>query len=207
MRETDRRQGRGQGREDSYLLTVCPCLCELYVCACLHARTVCFAAKHWSCSGTQKIHSNLGYKKNKMWQIGAGGSFRGAQSLSSSLNHFLSLLQFVWSVKYSVKVLFKGRSQATHFSYFDSNLRIIYISSVSCFMTETTVTVGSFFPFSHFMNNVPFVLRLLCYYLFMKISRGYWTVVIFYVPLSFFLSCSLYLLFSLLPNLANLPSE
>lgn len=46
-----------------------------------------------------------------------------------------------------------------------------------------------------------------CYYLFMKISRGYWTVVIFYVPLSFFLSCSRYLLFSVFPNLANLPSE
>lgn len=121
-----------------------------------------------------------------------------------------SFLQFVWSVEYSVKVLFKRRSQASHFSCFDSNLRIIYISSVSCFMTETTVTVGSFlFPFSHFMNNVPIVLRLLCYYLFMKISSGYWTVVIFYVPLSLFLACSLYLFFFffLLLNLANLPSE
>lgn len=60
-------------------------------------------------------------------------------------------------------------------------------------MTETTVTTGSFFPFSHFMNNVPFVLRLLCYYLFMKISTEYWTAVIFYVPLSFLLLCSLFL--------------
>ena len=68
-----------------------------------------------------------------------------SHSLSSCLNHFLSSLQFVWSVKYSVKALFKRRSQATHFSCSDSNLRIIYISSVSCFMTETTVTVGSFF--------------------------------------------------------------
>ena len=128
-----------------------------------------------------------------MWQIGAGGSFPVVQSFSSCLNHFLSSLQFVWCVKYSVKVQFKRRSKATHFSCFDSNLRIQYISSVSCFMTETTVTTGSFFPFSPFMNNVPFVLRLLCYYLFMKISRGYWTVVIFYVPLSFLLSCSLFL--------------
>lgn len=74
-------------------------------------------------------------------------------------------------------------------------------------MTDTTATVGSFFPFSHFMNNVPFVPHLPCYYGFMKISRGYWTVVIFYVPLSFFRLCSLCLFSLLVPNLANLPSE
>lgn len=58
-------------------------------------------------------------------------------------------------------------------------------------MTQTTVTVGSFFPFSPLTNNVPFVPCLPCFYLFMKISTEYWPVVIFYVPLSFFLSCFL----------------
>lgn len=112
-----------------------------------------------------------------------------------------------------MKVLFQKRSQATHFSCFDSNLHIIYISSVSCFMTETTFTTGSFFPFSHFMNNVPFVSCLLRYYLFMKISRRYWTVVIFYVPSSVVPLHSLcvcvffFLSLSLVPNLANLPSK
>lgn len=32
MRERDRRQGRGQGREDSYLLTVCSCVCVYGMC-------------------------------------------------------------------------------------------------------------------------------------------------------------------------------
>lgn len=56
-------------------------------------------------------------------------------------------------------------------------------------MTETTVTPSSFFPFSHFMNNMPFVPHPYNY-LFMKISKGYWTVVVFYTPLSFFLLLS-----------------
>lgn len=125
-------------------------------------------------------------------------------ALSSCLNHFLSLQQAVWSTvrKYSLK---EDHKQLT--SPVLTVIYVSYISSVSCFMTETTVTVGSFFPFRHFMNNVPFVLRLPCYYLFMKISRRYWAVIIFYVPLSFSLSCSLYLLFSLFSNLANLPGE
>lgn len=46
---------------------------------------------------------------------------------SSCLNHFLSLQQSVWFVKYSAKVQFKRRSQTTHFSCFHSNLRIIYL--------------------------------------------------------------------------------
>jgi len=128
-----------------------------------------------------------------MWRIGAGGSFPVAQPLSLSLFMPESFLQFVWSAKHSVKVVFKRRSQATHFSCSDCNLLNKYISSVSCFMAKTTVTTGSFFPFSHFMNNVAFVPRLLCYYLFMKISTGYWTVVIFYMPVSLFLACSLYI--------------
>lgn len=64
-----------------------------------------------------------------------------------------------------------------------------------------------FFPFSHFMNNMPFVPHLHCYYLFMKISRGHRTVVIFIVPLWCLLSFSLHLLFPLFSNPTNLPSE
>lgn len=114
-------------------------------------------------------------------------------SFCSCLNHFLPLI-----CKVQCKARFQRRSQASHFSCFDGNLLIIYISSVSCFMTQTTATLRSyFFPFTHCMNNVPFV--LLCYYLFMKISRRYWTVFIFYMPLySLVLAVSLFTLF---PNL------
>lgn len=48
------------------------------------------------------------------------------------------------------------------------------------------------------LNSVPFVLCLLCYYLFMKISRSYWAIIIFYVFIILSLMLSLPLALSLL---------
>lgn len=115
------------------------CLCTACVCpSCMHIQYVCRTSLILNWDLKRKIHekSSSLKKRTKCDRL---------VLVAVSLVHSVPPLQCVWSVKYSVKVPFNRRSQATHFSCFDRDPRIIYIWSLPRFTTETTVTTGSFY--------------------------------------------------------------
>lgn len=144
----ERRTGerRGQGREDSYFLTLCPCVCALEMCLCVPAcmfrllpsKTLILQWNLKKSIGNpvvQKIEQNV--TDWRWWQFPP--LYRiSPHAWTISYNHCL------WSTVW--KQSLKHHKQLTSL-LFDSTVRVIYISSVSCFMTETIhiVTTGSFF--------------------------------------------------------------